>query len=76
MIYWRIERTFDFGDDLMSSETIHQLVDSMSPTEALTVMGNEIRRLFSHLGEEARINFLKGLMQGNPEDKESSLVHL
>ncbi len=60
----------------MSNETLHQLVDSMSPTAALDQMAVEIRRLFSHLREDARINFLVGLMGGSPEDKESSLVHL
>ncbi len=60
----------------MSNETLHQLVESMSPTEALGQMAVEIRRLFSHLREDARIDFLKGLMQGSPHDKESSLVHL
>ena len=60
----------------MSNETLHQLVDSMSPGEALDQMAVEIRRLFSHLREDARINFLVGLMGGSPQDKESSLVHL
>jgi hypothetical protein len=60
----------------MSNETLHQLVDSMSPTEALDQMAVEIRRLFSHLREDARINFLVRLMAGSPQDKESSLVHL
>ncbi len=60
----------------MSNETLHQLVDSMSPTAALDQMAVEIRRLFSHLREDARINFLVSLMGGSPQDKESSLVHL
>jgi hypothetical protein len=60
----------------MSNGTLHQLVDSMSPTEALDQMAAEIRRLFSHLREDARINFLVRLMAGSPQDKESSLVHL
>ena len=76
MICWRIEKTFDFGDEVMSNETLHHLVDSMSPIEALAQMGLEIRRLFSHLREDDRIDFLKGLMQGSPQDRESSLVHL
>jgi len=60
----------------MSNVTLHQLVDSMSPTEALEQMAVEIRRPFSHLREDARINFLVRLMAGSPQDKESSLVHL
>jgi hypothetical protein len=60
----------------MSNETLHQLVDSMSPNEALDQMGVEIRRLFSHLREDARINLLIGLMGGSSQDKEPSLVHL
>ncbi len=60
----------------MSIETLHQLVDSMSPTEALDRMSVEIRRLFTHLREDAQIDFLMGLMGGGSQDKESSLVHL
>jgi hypothetical protein len=60
----------------MSIETLHQLVDSMSPSEALDQMAVEIRGLFAHLREDARINFLMGLMGGGSQGKESSLVHL
>ena len=60
----------------MSNETLHQLVDSMPPTAALDQMAVEIKRLFSHLREDARINFLVGLMGGSSQDKETSLVHL
>lgn len=60
----------------MSDETLHQLVDSMSPGEALDEMAVEIRRLFSHLREDVRIDFMMGLMGGGSQDKESSLVHL
>jgi len=60
----------------MRNEILHQLVDSMSPSEALDQMATEIRRLFSHLREDARTNFLVGLMGGSSQDKESSLVHL
>ena len=60
----------------MRNETLHQLVDSMSPSEALDKMATEIKRLFVHLREDARINFLVGLMGGSPHDKEFSLVHL
>ena len=59
----------------MSSETLHQVVDSMSPTEALGQMAVEIKRLFCHVREDARINFLVGLMGASPQDKDSSLVH-
>ncbi len=60
----------------MSNEVLHTLVDSMSPIEALEQMAAEIRRLFSHLREDARINFLVGLMGDSSQNKESSLVHL
>lgn len=60
----------------MSNEILHELVDSMPPSQALDQMATEIRRLFSHLREDARINFLLGLMGGSSQDKESSLVHL
>ena len=60
----------------MSNETLYQLIDSMAPSEALDQMAAHIRRLFSHLREDARINFLVGLMSDRSQDKESSLVHL
>lgn len=60
----------------MSNETLHQLVDAMSPSEALGQMAIEIRRLFAHLREDARINYLVGLIGGSSRDRESSLVHL
>jgi len=60
----------------MSNETLHQLVDSMPPSEALGQMAVEIRRLFSHVREDVRINFLVGLMGASTPDKDSSLVHL
>jgi hypothetical protein len=60
----------------MSNEALHRLVDSMSPSEALEEMAAEIRRLFLHLREDARINFLVGLMGDSSQNKESSLVHL
>jgi hypothetical protein len=76
MICWRIEKLFRFVDGVMSNETLRQLVDSMSPDTALDRMAVEIRRLFSHMREDARIDFLVSLMGGSPEDKDSSLVHL
>ncbi len=60
----------------MGSETLHQLVDSISPAAALDQMAVEIRRLFSHVSEDTRINFLVSLMGASPQDKDSSLVHL
>lgn len=60
----------------MSNEVLHRLVDSMSPSEALEQMAAEIRGLFLHLREDARINFLVGLMGDSSQNKESSLVHL
>jgi len=48
----------------------------MSPSEALEQMAAEIRGLFLHLREDARINFLVGLMGDSSQNKESSLVHL
>jgi len=48
----------------------------MPPSAALDQMAVEIKRLFSHIREDARINFLVSLMGGNPQDKESSMVHL
>ncbi len=60
----------------MSDCTLHELVDSMSPDEALRQMAKEINRLFSHLRKDARIGFLAGLMGDTSRDRETSLVHL
>ena len=60
----------------MSSLTLHELIDSMSTDEALQQMAAEIKRLFSHLREDARIEFLVGLMGDTSRSKETSLVHL
>lgn len=60
----------------MSNRTLHDLVDSMSPDEALREMAEEIKRLFSHLREDARIDFLVDLMGDTSRGRETSLVHL
>ena len=60
----------------MSNRTLHELVDSMSPDEALNQMAAEIIRLLSHLREDARIDFLVGLMGDTSRSRETSLVHL
>jgi hypothetical protein len=60
----------------MSSLTLHELIDSMSPDKALQQMAVEIKRLFSHMREDARIGFLVSLMGDTSRSRETSLVHL
>lgn len=60
----------------MSNLTLEELIDSMSLDEALQQMAAEIKRLFSHLREDKRIEFLVGLMGDISGSRETSLVHL
>ena len=60
----------------MRNETLHQLVDSMPSDQALDQIAHEIRHLFSHIPEDARINFLVRLMGDSSQNEGSSLVHL
>jgi hypothetical protein len=60
----------------MNNSMLHELVNSMSPEEALHQMAHEIKGLLSHLREDARRDFLTGLMGETSPDGETSLVHL
>jgi hypothetical protein len=55
---------------------IQQLVDRMDPEEAISEIAVVVKRLFPLLGEEARIDFLAGIIDKSGDDKVGSMVHL
>lgn len=59
----------------MSNRTLHELVDSMPPDEALDQLADEVKRLFTYLGEEARTDFLIRTLGEGSQSGETGLVH-
>ena len=57
-------------------EDFSKLVSRMEPEHALAQISSALKVLFSTLGEEARSQFLWGLLGESKDDKVSSLVHL
>jgi hypothetical protein len=55
---------------------IQEIVDRMDPEEALVGIASVINKLFSHVSEEVRLNFVVKLIGDTGADKVSSLVHL
>jgi hypothetical protein len=60
----------------MSQNKIQQVVESMDPEEALKALAAAAEKLFSLLGDEARMSFLEKLAGDLRDDKVASLVHL
>jgi len=60
----------------MSKETIFRSVMATDPEEALMALAQAARELLSHLGEEARLQFMMDLTGAAGEDQVSSIVHL
>ncbi|MBM4294739.1 MAG: hypothetical protein FJ126_07550 [Deltaproteobacteria bacterium] len=59
----------------MSADKIFQVIDPMDPEEALDKLTPVLKKLFSHLGDEARMNFVVNLVGEAGADKLGSLVH-
>lgn len=59
----------------MSADRILQLLDEMDPEEALGKISLALKKLFSHLGDDARMNFVVNLVGEAGADKVGSLVH-
>ncbi len=57
-------------EDLLGS------ISRMDPEEALSQIGRALKALFSIVGEEARTEFLLGLIGESQSDKVASLVHI
>jgi len=55
---------------------LQSILDSMEPGEALAALRPLLRRILSHLDEEARVGFVTGLIDEAGGDKVSSMVHL
>lgn len=59
----------------MVRSTLHELTDSMPPVEALRLLADEIKRLFTYLGEEDRTDFLVRILGEASRDDEAGLAH-
>jgi hypothetical protein len=57
-------------------EDIFGSISRMDPEEAMAQVGRALKALFSIVGEEARNEFLLGLIGESQSDKVASLVHL
>jgi len=55
---------------------IQQVIDGMDPEEALAAIAVAVKKLFSLLNDEARINFVVNLVGDSADDKVASMVHL
>jgi hypothetical protein len=60
----------------MSATKIDELVDRMEPDKAAAELARVMKKLFPLLGEEARLNFVRDLVEETGEDKLASMVHL
>jgi hypothetical protein len=57
-------------------EEIQKIIERMDPEEALTGMAAVTRGLFPQVSEEARLDFVVGLVGEAGADKVASLVQL
>jgi len=55
---------------------IQELVDGMDPKAAAAEISEVMKRLFSFLGEEARLDFIMSVIGDTGKDKIGGLVHL
>ena len=60
----------------MSQEKLQQLIETMEPQEALQVIAQVVRNLFSLLGEEAWQDFVVTLVGETATDRTAGMVHL
>jgi hypothetical protein len=60
----------------MSQEKLQQLIETMEPQEALQVIAQVVRNLFSVLGEEAWQDFVVTLVGETASDRTAGMVHL
>jgi hypothetical protein len=52
------------------------ILNAMEPAEALSALTPQLRKILSHLDEEARVGFVASLINETAGDKLSSMVHL
>jgi hypothetical protein len=55
---------------------LQDILDNMEPGEALTALTPQLKRILSHLDEEARADFVIEALGGAEGDKVGSLVDL
>ena len=55
---------------------LHVILDAMEPAEVLAALTPQLRKILSHLDEDARVGFVTGLIDEEGGDKVSSMVHL
>ena len=60
----------------MSQEKLQHLIETMEPQEALQVIAQVVRKLFSLLGEEAWQDFVVTLVGETATDQTAGMVHL
>ena len=55
---------------------LQQILESLEPPKALDLLAPQLKKILSHVGEEARMNFVSSLIDGPGGDKVSSMVNL
>ena len=60
----------------MSTKSLQQLMEALDPEEALAQISQAVKKLWTVVEEEARLNFVNSLVGDLPEDRVGSLVHL
>ena len=57
-------------------QEIKRIIEQLEPAEALEILTPQLKKILSHLDEEARMSFVTNLMDGAEGDKVSSMVNL
>jgi hypothetical protein len=57
-------------------DKLEDILNSMEPGVALAALTPQLRKILSHLDEDARVGFVTGLLEEAGRDKVSSMVHL
>jgi len=60
----------------MSQEKLQHLIETLEPQEALQLIAQIVRNLFSVLGEEVWRDFVVALVGETAADRTASMVHL
>jgi len=55
---------------------LQQIIDRMEPEKALAELVPSVKKLLSHLNEDAKLRFVTELIGGENNDKITSMVNL
>jgi len=55
---------------------VRKIFESMEPEQAMAEIAEVVKQLFSHVGNEARMNFIYKLVGDAGDEKVASMVHL